>query len=161
MPVEIKRCKLKNPGAKPVPSVFDGIWNGVEWRLQRLYTKTGHGASRIWKGIEWRLRRRAWQVYTQSVYRLAFLYRPSLRRTVFVGITGSAGKSSTKDLVASILESHFPRGQKGLGTMNSPEYVARLVLRTRASDAYCVTEIALQNDDAGIDLPIALFRSTV
>lgn len=124
MPVEIKGSELTNPKAKPVPSVIDGIWKGVEWRLQRLNTKAGHGASRIWQGIEWRLRRRAWQVYCQSVYRLAVLYRPSLRRTVFIGITGSAGKSTTKDLVASILESHFPRGQKGLGTMNSPEYVA-------------------------------------
>src|SRR5665647_494584 len=161
MPVELKENELPNPGARPVPSTFSGIWKGVEWRLARLYSQTGHGFSRIWQGIEWRLRRRAWQVYSQSVYRLVFLRRPSLRRTVFIGITGSAGKSTTKDLIASILESHFPRGQKGLGTMNSPEYVARLLLRTRTSDAYCVTEIALQNDDAGIDLPIALFRSTV
>jgi UDP-N-acetylmuramyl pentapeptide synthase len=130
--------ELPNPGTKPTRSVFNGIW----------------------KGVEWRLRRRAWQVYSQSVYRLVFLRRPSLRRTVFIGITGSAGKTTTKDLVASILERHLPRGQKGFGTLNGPYDVARLVLRTRASDAYCVTEIAITND-AGIDLPVALFRPTV
>ncbi len=130
---------MPNAETRPAPSIFNGIWKGVEWRLRLV----------------------AWEVYSRSVYRLACLRRPSLRRTVFIGITGSAGKSTTKDLVASILERHLPRGQKGLGTMNSPEYVARLVLRTRASDAYCVTEIALQNDDTGIELPIALFRPTV
>ena len=86
--------------------------------------------------------------------------RPSLRQTALIGITGSAGKTTTKDLLASILESHFPKGQKGIGTLNGPYDVARLVLRTRPSDAYCVTEIAITND-AGIDFPLALFRPTV
>ena len=115
---------------------------------------------RIGKGVEWRLRRLAWNVYSRSVYQLAFSHRRSLGRTAFIGITGSAGKTTTKDLLASILERHFPRGQKGSGTLNGPYDVGRLLLRTRPSDAYCVTEIAITKE-AGIDLPLALFRPTV
>lgn len=160
MPVELKGNELSNSGAKPALSIFKGIWRGVEWRLARLYAPTLDGLSDIWKSAEWRLNGWTWKLYSQSVYRLAFLRRPSLRRTAFIGITGSAGKTTTKDLVASILERHLPRGQKGFGTLNGPYDVARLVLRTRASDEYCVTEIAVTND-AGIDLPVALFRPTV
>lgn len=50
--------------------------------------------------------------------RSPFLRRPSLRRTAFIGITGSARKTTTKDLVASILERHLLRGQKGFWTLN-------------------------------------------
>src|SRR4051812_21602196 len=120
---------------------------------------------RIRKGVEWRLRRLAWLIYSHDpkgqprpsllrwVYRLAFVRRRLLGRTVFIGITGSAGKTTTKDLIASIMQRHLPRGQKGVGTLNGPYDVARLVLRTRTSDAYCVTEIAITNE-AGIDLPV-------
>lgn len=129
---------MPNLGGKPMLAALNGIWKGIEWRLRWL----------------------AWELYSKSVYQLAFWHRPSLRRTEFIGITGSAGKTTTKDLVASILERHLPKGLKGPGTLNGPYDAARLVLRTRASDAYCVTEIAITNDN-GIDLPLALVRPTV
>ena len=114
---------------------------------------------RIRLAVEWRARKIGWIVLSRSLYGLTFLYRPLLRRTIFVGITGSAGKTTTKDLVAAILERHFRRGKKGPGTLNGPYDVARLVLRTRPWDTYCVIEIAITS--YGIDMPIALFRPTV
>jgi aminoacyl-tRNA hydrolase len=93
-------------------------------------------------------------------YRLAYLRRRSLTRTIFIGITGSAGKTTTKDLIASILARQHRHGRKGSGTLNGPLDVARLLLGTRRRDRYCVTEIAITKD-AGIDLPLALFRPTV
>lgn len=138
----------------------DGIWKRIEGQLARLYRVTANGPHRVWKGIEWRLVGFKREKYSQFIYWLALLYRPTLRRTVFIGITGSAGKTTTKDLLASILERHFPRGKKGAGTLNGPDDVARLVLKTRPSDAYCVTEIAVDNE-AGIDVPLALFCPTV
>lgn len=92
----------------------------------------------IRKGVEWRLKGWAWNLYCQTTYSLAFLRRRWLRQTVFIGITGSAGKTTTKDLVACILERHVGNIQKGPGTANSPFNVARVVLKTRTTDAYCV-----------------------
>lgn len=149
-----------NSNGHTMTDILGAASKGIEWRLARLSTQVVAGLHGVWTGIQWRLNGLAWKLYSKSIYRLAFLRRPSLGQTVFIGITGSAGKTTTKDILASILESHYPRGQKGIGTLNGPYDVARLVLRTSAADAYCVTEIAITND-AGIDLPVALFRPTV
>lgn len=138
----------------------EGIWKGIERQLNRLFSATTIGPQRLWKGIEWRFAGFKSEKNSQVIYLIAHLYRPMLRQTVFVGITGSAGKTTTKDLLASILDHHFPRGQSGAGTLNGQDNVGRLLLKTRPSDAYCVTEIALTND-AGLDRQIALFRPTV
>lgn len=138
----------------------NGVWKRIEERIANLYDKTMNSPHRVWKGLEWRLAGLKSAKYSQILHRLALLYRPRLRRTIFIGITGSAGKTTTKDLVASILEHHFSRGKKGAGTLNGPDEVARLVLQTRPSDAYCVTEIAVTND-GDLNLQIALFRPTV
>jgi aminoacyl-tRNA hydrolase len=66
-----------------------------------------------------------------------------MRHTTFIGMTGSTGKTTVKDLVACILERHFKKGCKSIGNRNLAWEVARLVLRTRRSDAFCVTELAV------------------
>lgn len=119
---------------------------------------------RIWKAIEWRIggpvERATWAIRCWFLYGLALLYRPWLRNTAFVGITGSAGKTTAKDLLASILANHLPKGVKGPGSFSFPYNIARLVLGTRASDSYCVSEIGLSNEFR-IDQSLALFRPTV
>jgi UDP-N-acetylmuramoyl-tripeptide--D-alanyl-D-alanine ligase len=40
-------------------------------------------------------------------YSLAWVWRPLLMRTRFIAITGSAGKTLTKELIAKILEEHY------------------------------------------------------
>jgi aminoacyl-tRNA hydrolase len=79
---------------------------------------------------------------------------------MFIGITGSAGKTTTKDLIARIMQRHFSSGRNAEGTLNGPYDVARLVLATRPWHAYCVSEIAITNE-AGIDVPISLFHPTI
>lgn len=139
---------------------ISAIRKGCEWRLLRLRNLSAGVLERCRKGIQWRGNAYAWSVFSRSIYRLARMRRMMLGKTVFIGITGSAGKTTAKDLLASILERQFPKGRKGEGTLNGPYDVARLVLRTRPSDAYCVTEIAITNE-AGIDFPLALFRPSV
>lgn len=139
---------------------LDAVWKGCEWRLRRVGGLSASAVQRVRSAIQWRMNAAAWSVFSKSVYRLAFMRRPMLRKTVFIGITGSAGKTTTKDLLASILERHFPKGRKGDGTLNGPYDVARLVMRTRPSDAYCVMEIAITNE-AGIDFPLSMFRPNV
>ena len=77
------------------------------------------------------------------MYRLALARRLLLHRTVFIGITGSAGKSTTKDLLASILERHVSSVRKNLGTANRWEDVANLIWETKNRDSYCISEIAI------------------
>jgi UDP-N-acetylmuramoyl-tripeptide--D-alanyl-D-alanine ligase len=107
-------------------------------------------------GIEWRWR----QLYDQGLYQLTFMHRRRLKNTVFIGVTGSAGKTTAKDLIASILERHFSKGQKNPGSLNWPEDMVRVVRSTRKSDAYCVTEISTHGPGM-MDLPLALVRPTV
>ena len=70
---------------------------------------------------------------------VAALWRRRLDRTTFIGVTGSAGKTTTKTLIVAIL---------GPGTVATPRgsnrlaRAAKLVLRTRRSDAFCVVEVA-------------------
>jgi UDP-N-acetylmuramoyl-tripeptide--D-alanyl-D-alanine ligase len=106
----------------------------------------------IRKNVEWRL--------YYFLYVLAFFHRLLLRRTVFIGITGSVGKTTTKELVAGILEHHLRGGRKNPGTRNYPKDLARLVLSTRSSAPYCVAEIALSHAFR-IGLPLAFFRPKI
>jgi UDP-N-acetylmuramoyl-tripeptide--D-alanyl-D-alanine ligase len=134
---------------RPTPAALSGIWKGFKW---------------LWKGVEWRLKglciRAAYGLYCQCMYWLTFLHRRSLSRTVFIGITGSAGKSTTKDLVASILGRHVPGVRKSSGTANRSVDLAGLVLGTQRSDTYCVAEISILTPGY-IDFSLALVRPTV
>ena len=64
-----------------------------------------------------------------------------LHRVVFIGVTGSCGKTTTKDLIAAALSATF-RGTKSTGTANVPDDVARFILRSRPWQTFHVQEIA-------------------
>ena len=108
------------------------------------------------RGLSWRLGRS----YARTLFRIARVRRRTLTRTVFVAVTGSAAKTTTKDLIASVLEAAMARGRKSPGTASWPIEIAKLICRTRRSDAYCVSEIGTK-EPGFIDLPVALFRPTV
>ena len=107
-------------------------------------------------GIEWRWR----QLYNQALHQLTFMHRRRLKNTIFIGVTGSAGKTTAKDLIASILERHFCKGKKNSGSLNWPEDMVRIVRNTQKSDAYCVTEISAHGPGV-MDLPLELVRPNV
>ncbi len=108
------------------------------------------------QGLGWRLR----SLHDRGLYRFTIMHRRRLRSTVFVGVTGSVGKSTAKDLIAGILERHLSRGRKNPGSLNWPEDMARLVLGTRRSDAFCVVEMSGHGPGA-MDLPLRLVQPTV
>jgi aminoacyl-tRNA hydrolase len=60
---------------------------------------------------------------------------------VFIGITGSCGKSTTKELIAAILSSRL-KGCWNEGNANLPMDIARTILRIRPWDQFCALEIA-------------------
>src|SRR5687767_6529036 len=74
--------------------------------------------------------------------RAALIYRPWLRSVTFVGVTGSCGKTTTKELIAAVL-SNTGRGSKSLGNGNNPRYFAPVILNVRPRDSFCVIEMGV------------------
>ena len=70
------------------------------------------------------------------LYRAVFL-----RHIVFVGVTGSCGKTTTKKLIAAALRAGG-RVVESSGAQNHFGAVARAILRTRPWHRYCVAELA-------------------
>ena len=71
----------------------------------------------------------------------AAFHRRRLNDVSFVGVTGSCGKTTTKELIAAVIGASLA-GRKSPATRNSLTAVGKTVLRTTASDAFCVVEIA-------------------
>lgn len=71
---------------------------------------------------------------------VASLRRRHNRRTTFIGITGSGGKTTTKDLVHRLLSSRF-EGTTSAESWNRSSEVARVLFSTRPNHGYCVQEL--------------------
>lgn len=76
-------------------------------------------------------------IWAAPVYRKVLL-----PQTRFIGITGSAGKTTTKDLTYEILRSRF-RAHKSFDTNNQLFTVARTMIEIRPGTAYCVQEVGV------------------
>jgi UDP-N-acetylmuramoyl-tripeptide--D-alanyl-D-alanine ligase len=75
------------------------------------------------------------------VWRARLYRRLVLRKVRFVGITGSCGKTSTKEFTAAILSVRF-RGKWSPGIKNLPELIAETILEVSPRDEFCVLELA-------------------
>ncbi len=64
-----------------------------------------------------------------------------LRNVTFIGVTGSCGKTTTKDLIAAILSTQF-RGIKSGGNFNMETGVIHTILKSRFRHRFCIIEIA-------------------
>jgi len=71
----------------------------------------------------------------------ASYHRRSLRGVTFIGVTGSCGKTTTKELIFAALSGRLP-GRKNPKSYNSFADVGRTVLRTSSRDRFCVVEVA-------------------
>ena len=71
----------------------------------------------------------------------ATVHRRRLRRVTFIGVTGSCGKTTTKELIAAALRSEL-RGRASPAEGNGLAVVAKTVLRTTNRDRFCVIEVA-------------------
>src|SRR5680860_305462 len=90
---------------------------------------------------------------------LAFVYSKKLRNVFFVGITGSAGKTTAKDLSANILCTagecySTPR------SLNYSDGIAQLLLRVRPRHRFCVLELSGGNPGE-LDRPLRLFTPNI
>jgi UDP-N-acetylmuramoyl-tripeptide--D-alanyl-D-alanine ligase len=84
----------------------------------------------------------------------AHAHRRQLDGVAFVAITGSCGKTTTKDLAAALLSSRLP-GTSNPGSGNCGADVVRHVLTTERSHRYCIQELGAWGPgtlDAGLRL---------
>jgi aminoacyl-tRNA hydrolase len=97
----------------------------------------------------------------EAVYwRLAVMRRGRLRHVTFIGITGSAGKSTTKDLIGAVLATTL-RGTLTSDTANYPHDVAKSVSVARRGDQFRVVEVAAFTGPGALDRPLRLLRPLV
>ncbi len=112
------------------------------------------------EALDWRVRRVVGDDrMDRFVIRLARHWRPRVTKPVFVGITGSAGKTTTKELLLGVL-SYKSRGIANPGTLNVLPEVAKTILRVRSDHAFCIAE--LTEDRPGVmDGQLSLLQPSI
>ena len=129
----------------------------VRHLLSRLMSPS-ESLREAWRAARWRILAAPRRVALW----LALLYRAQLRRVVFIGVTGSCGKSTTKELIAAVLSSQF-KGYKTPATANLPSGIVQAILRVKPNDEFCVVEIAAAGRGERIPLerPLSLVKPSI
>lgn len=90
---------------------------------------------------------------------LARWRRSRCRRTTFIGITGSAGKTTAKELAALVL-STGGACQKSPGTSNEPVDVVKTIAKTTAQHRFCVVELSAHRPGS-LDQPLRVLEPDI
>ncbi|MCW5601302.1 aminoacyl-tRNA hydrolase [Nitrosomonas sp.] len=101
----------------------------------------------------------SWRYRLLSKLILARLHRLKLTETQFIGITGSAGKTTTKELCTEILSNFYPV-MCTPQSMNTPIIIAETMLATEKRHKFCIMELGAFKPGA-LDLPMKLFRPRI
>ncbi len=102
---------------------------------------------------------RTQQIYRRPVIETARIWRQFLAQTCFVGVTGSAGKTTTKELLHAALATRF-RSAKNSGSHNMLYPIARTLLTVGPRVQFCVQEIGA-SELGCFDAILALLKPTV
>lgn len=89
-----------------------------------------------------RLDARVWKLKLWIALRAARGHRGRLKNTRIVGVTGSCGKTTAKELIYEVLSSKW-RGAKNQWTLNRTTNVAMALLRLRAHHHFFVQEVSV------------------
>jgi UDP-N-acetylmuramyl pentapeptide synthase len=98
-------------------------------------------------------------LYGRPVIGAAQLWRRTLRDTRFIGVTGSAAKTTTKELLHAILAGEAPSA-KSSDSNNQFYSVARTLIGTRPGHRYCVQELGA-SEPGGFGPMLALLQPQV
>jgi UDP-N-acetylmuramoyl-tripeptide--D-alanyl-D-alanine ligase len=102
----------------------------VKARLERVST----GLRDLCASVRWRVRDR-------TRHYCARLHRARLTGVTFIGVTGSAGKTTTKDLIADILSTR-DRCQRNEASGNDHEIVDQTIIATCRAHRFSVVEMS-------------------
>jgi UDP-N-acetylmuramoyl-tripeptide--D-alanyl-D-alanine ligase len=91
-------------------------------------------------------------------YLLASLHRRRINHVTFIGITGSAGKTTTTDLTATILANFGPCQQTF--QYNMPAAIVGTVWHTNKVHRYCIAELAAYGPGT-LDISIRLVKPDI
>ena len=110
--------------------------------------------------LAWRVRRVLGDKRVDDFFvKSARPWRGLLRKPVFIGITGSAGKTTTKELLLGML-SRQRRGVANAASLNVLPEVAKTIWRVRPHHDFCVAE--LSEDRPGVmDANVELLRPSI
>ncbi len=120
--------------------------------LTRIGEGAGHIGARVRSALEWR-------VYRPLHLRYAAMWRAQLNGVAVIGITGSAGKTSTKSMITAILR-QAGKVRQTSGTGNRLFHVAEIIAATRPSDDFCVLELSAERPGY-FDRLLPLARPTI
>lgn len=116
--------------------------------------------SRVSNALAWRMRKVLGdQRIDRFLVKLAQGWRPVLRRPVFIGIAGSAGKTTAKELLYGILTGGSV-GVANPGTLNVLPEIAKTILRTLPTHAFCISELS-EDHPGAMDDNLGLFRPKI
>lgn len=112
-------------------------------------------------GMEWRIRSALGDSRVDSaLQKLALRYRSLLTdNRHFIGIAGSVGKTTAKDLLLGLLSSQAAAVGNQDSRNRTPE-IATIILRTRPWHRYCVAELGETGPDS-LDELLALIRPSI
>ena len=120
----------------------------------------GGSFQRLQEALSWRIRGILGDKRVDNIIvRAAMAWRPFLKKTVFIGISGSAGKTTTKELLLGILS------KKGKITANPASFnmlpeVAKTILRTRLGNSFCIAELS-EDKPGAMNQPLALLQPSI
>ena len=130
---------------------------GTRWIADAAPRRPGEGGP---------VRRAAWAAFLAArgaagevLESTAALHRRRLTSTTFVGVTGSAGKTTTKDLTAAVLSTRFD-GVSSRGGRNNLLGVVRTLAQTRRRHRWCVQELGTWGPGS-LSRSVGLFRPDV
>lgn len=116
--------------------------------------------SSIIKAFDWRIRALIGNSAVDSaIVKLGLAWRPALKRPIFIGIAGSAGKTTAKDLLVGILSKQGGVVGNYLSLNMAPE-IAKIILRVRPWHRFCVAELG-ETKPGSLDNQLDLLRPTV
>lgn len=136
----------------------DRLLLGLTRRLNRVHPRIPVVAH--WPGRARIVERLLAPVRRPVIWRLATRHRRRLPATTFVAVTGSAGKTMTKAMIAAVLRSGC-RVSARADTSNYEHSTAESILMARRDDHFCVIELSAGYGPGSLRRQLGLLRPAI
>lgn len=125
-----------------------------------MRSSLGKAFTRVRDALGWRLHKLLGdRIVYGTLLASARRWRRMLKKPVFIGVTGSVGKTTTKEFLLGML-SHKGRGVGNYSSYNNVEEIAKAMLRLRPTHSFFVTELSGHQPNA-MDKPLALLQLSI